>query len=229
MKSSSRTRAEISAALRQQIIESAFRVYSEKTIDAINLTQVAKAAGVGVATVYRYFESKTELVLEVNTWVWDKYMNEKQVRNDADERSAAEIFEVYLESFIDLYRDHRDILRFNQFFNVYIQREDVTAEQLTPFNRMVDSLARRFHHLYEKARVDHTMRTDIPERELFSKTLHLMLAAVTRYAVGLAYDGGIPPEEELRYLKELLLRDNISMTHRRVHPCSKESQRSGGC
>ena len=210
MKSVSKVRTELTASLRQRVVENAFKVFSERTIDGVNLTQVARASGVGVATVYRYYESKTELVLEVNTWAWDKYMSEKQGRMDTGERSAAEIYGYFLESFIDLYREHRDLLRFNQFFNVYMQHSDVTTEQLMPFNRMVEGLARQFHRCYEMAKVDHTLRTDIPELEMFSKTLHLMLAAVTRYAVGLMYDAGIPPEEELRYLKELLLKDNLT-------------------
>ena len=46
--------------------------------------------------------------------------------------------------------------------------------------------------------------TDVPEEEIFSTTLHLMLAAATRYAVGLIYQGG-DPEEELTALKEMLM------------------------
>ena len=40
---------------------------------------------------------------------------------------------------------------------------------------------------------------------MFSTTLHLMLAAVTRYAVGLVYEGGTEPEKELTVLKEMLM------------------------
>ena len=53
---------------------------------------------------------------------------------------------------------------------------------------------------------DGTLRTDVPEKKMFSLTLHLMLAAVTRYAVGLLYDAGIDPEEELTELKDMLMR-----------------------
>ena len=42
---------------------------------------------------------------------------------------------------------------------------------------------------------------------MFSTTLHLMLAAVTRYAVGLVYipENGLDAEKELEKLKEALL------------------------
>ena len=40
---------------------------------------------------------------------------------------------------------------------------------------------------------------------MFSVTLHLMLATVTRYAVGLAYNEDTDAEVELELLKEMLL------------------------
>ena len=61
--------------------------------------------------------------------------------------------------------------------------------------------------MYLKAVKDETLRTDEPEEKIFSKTLHLMLAAVTRYAVGLAYipESGFDAMEELETMKEMLL------------------------
>ena len=54
--------------------------------------------------------------------------------------TAAEIFEFYLDSFIELYKNHRDLLRFNQFFNVYVQSEHIDAETLKPYRGMIDRL-----------------------------------------------------------------------------------------
>ena len=61
--------------------------------------------------------------------------------------------------------------------------------------------------VYERAEQDHTIRTDESEEEMFSTTLHLMLAAVTRYAVGLVYipESGLDAENELEKLKEAML------------------------
>ena len=58
-----------------------------------------------------------------------------------------------------------------------------------------------------RAKQDGTMRTDLPEEEVFSTTLHLMLAVVTRYAVGLVYipEVGFDAVSELETLKEALL------------------------
>ena len=120
--------------------------------------------------------------------------------------TAAQIFEFYLDSFLELYRNHRDLLRFNQFFNIYIQAEKIDTETVKPYREMIEETEEPFHRMYVKAQMDHTVCTDMPEAEMFSATLHLMLAAVTRYAVGLVYQVGTDPEKELELLKELLLK-----------------------
>lgn len=195
------------AATRNRILKTGFEVFAEKTIDATSIQQIADAAGIGIATVFRHFSSKSELVAAVSTWAWSQYTGKAISGLDLEKQTAAEVFESYLEAFIDLYRNHKDLLRYNQFFNIYVMREGISPTQMSPFLNIIDGMAARFHAMYQKAMADGTLRTDIPEREMLSKTLHLMLAAVTRYAVGLVYDSGIDPEEELLFLKKMLLRE----------------------
>lgn len=190
---------------RQKLVEGGFKIFAEKTIDAVNLTEAAQASGVGMATVYRHFGTKTALVLEIGTWLWQRISEQTQRIRENEGRTAIETYEYFLDVFIDLYRNHKDVLRFNHFFNVYVQREDVTAEQLEPYNEVIEQLARRFHRVYVKGCQDGTLRTDVREAEMFSSTLHLMLASATRYAVGLIYDNGSDPERELLLLKQMLL------------------------
>ena len=112
-----------------------------------------------------------------------------------------------LDAFIDLYRHHKDILRFNQFFNVYVQNENIPEEQMKSYLDMIDMLKNRFHDVYEKGLRDRTLNTDYSEQSIFSSTMHIMLAAVTRYAVGLVYvmEDAPEPESELLLLKEMLM------------------------
>lgn len=193
------------AATRQKILEAGFRLFAERTIDNANLTDVAKAAGVGMGTVYRYFNSKQELVTAINSWAWGRYVQGYIARTERKGKTAREELEVYLEAYIDLYRHHRDLLRFNSYFNAYVGRGSLTDDMLTAFSAMIGRMKARFHGTYAKGEADGTLRTDVSEAEMFSATLHLMLAAVTRYAVGLVYDSGIDPERELILLKDMLL------------------------
>lgn len=194
----------------RHILESAFRLFSEKGIESVTMPEVAKASGVGRATLYRYFASKLDLVVAIGTWKWHEYIahHDAFVPMEAHETmTGSEYLRFYLDSFLDLYRNHRDILRFNYNFNSYLQHESGTEAQRQPYLQMVGILHERFHRLCERGRRDGTLRDDISETSMFSISFHIMLAAVTRYAVGLVY---VPeeidaPEGELVMLEELLL------------------------
>ena len=192
---------------RSRILEAGFQIFAEKTIEKVKMTDVAKAGGIGVATIYRYYKTKPELVLAISIWAWEQYFHESFQQIEDRTLTAAEEFEYYLDRFIDMYREHRALLRFNQFFNVYIENEDIPPEVLEPYMKVIDVLRLRFEDIHERARKDHTLRTDIPPLEMMLTSTHLMLAAATRYAVGLVYEGGLDPEIELLLLKSMLFRE----------------------
>ncbi len=198
------------AATRKRILETALRLFSENSIDAVNLTEIGEVAGVSFMTVYRYFDKKPDLVMAVGAWAWEQFAEMIWERRDRKEESrrmtAAEEFAYYLDSFLELYREHKDKLRFNQFFNIYLQTESIASETVKPYKEFIVRLEEAFRAIYVRGEQDHTLRTDVPEQEMFSITLHLMLAAVTRYAVGLVYQPeGFDAVKELETLKEMLL------------------------
>lgn len=195
---------------RENILREGFRLFAEKTIDAVPMIDVAKAAGVGIATLYRYYSVKSDLVLGISTDVWSKYISEnykKMQEFREQDPSASREYEFMLDSFLDLYKNHRDILRYNQFFNVYVQNEKISQEQMKPYFDMINVLKERFHEIYVKGLEDKTLRTEeFPEQTIFSSTMHIMLAAAARYAVGLVYvTEASDPENELLMLKEMLM------------------------
>ena len=194
----------------QRILEEAYRLFSEKSIEGVTMPEVAEASGVGRATVYRYYPTKLDLVVAIGTWTWNEYIRSHGAlltQEEIEEMSGAEYLRFFMDGFLDLYRNHGDLLRFNYDFNSYLRSADGSAEQKQPYMRMVDNLGQLFHTLYEKGQKDGTLRSDIPEVEMFSGSFHIMLAAVTRYAVGLVYvpESGADPENELMMLKDLLL------------------------
>ena len=198
------------AERRESMLEAAYRLFTKRSITAVTLEEIAKEAGCGKKTLLRYYDSKPGLVIAVATLEWKRFLTENQKRRptaDFEGMTAAQIFEFYLDSFLNLYKNNRDLLRFNQFFNIYILSEEVEHGALNPYEEMIEGLKGPFHKMYEIAKRDHTIRTDISEEEMFLSTLHLMLAVVTRYAVGLVYQPkkGFDAEKELLIQKEALL------------------------
>ena len=51
---------------KNRILESAFNLFSQKGIDTIAMTDIAKNAEIGVASLYRYYETKEEIATNAN-------------------------------------------------------------------------------------------------------------------------------------------------------------------
>ena len=194
----------------QHILEAAYKLFSENGIVPVTMPDIAKASGVGRATVFRYFGSKLELVIAIGTWKWEEYIESRGnalPRETIQRMNGAEYLRFYLDAFLDLYHNQPDILRFNYDFNSYLRHEKESAESTQPYMKMAAALGAMFHVLYERGMRDGTLNPDISEEAMFSGSFHIMLAAATRYAVGLVYvpEKGTEPESELRMLEELLL------------------------
>ena len=61
------------SARRARLLGAGFRLMSARTIEAVKLSEIANEAGIGIATLYRYFKTKPALVIEIGTVLWKKY------------------------------------------------------------------------------------------------------------------------------------------------------------
>ena len=194
----------------KHIMETAYQLFSDKGIIPVTVTDIADASGVGRSTVFRYFSAKLDLVIAISIWKWEEYIkthNASLSQEEHDKMTGAEYLRFFMDGFLDLYRNHSDILRFNYDFNSFLRYEAGTTDQKLPYLQMVEALGARFHDLYARGMRDGTLRADIPEATMFSSSFHIMLAAVTRYAAGLVvvYEDQSTPESELVMLEEMML------------------------
>ncbi|MCR5750451.1 MAG: TetR family transcriptional regulator [Kiritimatiellae bacterium] len=197
------------AERRTRLLEAAFRLMSARSIEAVKLTEIAEAAGLGIVTLYRYFKTKPDLVIELGVVLWKKYYVEVEkayAARGGAAMNAAEEMEFFLDSIIELYRSHKDVLKFNRNFDTYVKHEECTAEQMRPYNEAVEVFAHKFHVVYEKAMKDGTLDIRVSERRLFVGTLYAVLSVAGKFAEGLVY----PSEDhdmidELQMIKQMIL------------------------
>ena len=190
-------------ARNKKIIDTAFKVFVEKKIEAVSMGEIAQAAGIGRATLFRCYAGKTELVIAVCAAKWKEYLDELDERrpiSSVGDIPAIGRFIFTLDSYIDMYRHHKDLLQYNDNFNHYVTHEGVKEEQLEEFHASLYSVDTRLEWMYEKAKEDHTFRTDIPREEFFRVTVHTMMTACTYCASGFIWGS----EDNKDYTSELL-------------------------
>ena len=71
---------------RKEIVLAALEVFSERGYEATSMSQIAKLAGIGKGTIYEYFESKEEIILNaIRTWAENMEAEvEKQIEGTDD-------------------------------------------------------------------------------------------------------------------------------------------------
>lgn len=171
---------------------------------------IAKAAGVGRATLFRYYPGKLELVIAVCSAKWKEYLDElddKRPISSIGDIPAIDRLIFTMDSYIDMYRHHKALLQFNDNFNHYVSHEGYDEEQLREFHVSLTSVDTRLYMMYEKAKEDHTFRTDIPREEFMRVTVHTMMTACTYYASGFIWGAEENKDytPELQRIKEMIL------------------------
>ena len=194
-----------------KILDTAFDIFVEKTIEAVSMGEIAEAAGVGRATLFRYYPSKLELVIEVcgKKWkdVFDK-LDESRPISSVGEISALDRLIFTLDSYIEMYQNYKELLCYNDNFNHYVSRVGRDNEHLAAFHESLYSVNVRLHNMFEKAKEDKSFRTDIPEGEFLRVTVQTMMGAGEHYAKGFIWgsEKGRDYTPELLRIKEMILR-----------------------
>ena len=195
---------------RQKIMEAGFQLFAEHSIETVKLQDIATASGIGIATLYRYFGTKADLAIAIAVKQWQLYYQEVEAAFKSiggEKISAAEELEFFLDCFIELYRSHKDVLRFNRNFDTYVKHEGCNEEQMRPYNEAVSLFADKFHRLYMKSQNDGTLDIRFTERKFFLNLLYIMISVAGKYAEGLIYPCNDTSDktEELIMLKHIIL------------------------
>lgn len=195
---------------RERMLETGFRLFAKKGIETVSMQEVADACGLGIATIYRYFSTKLDFVIAIGAKKWTELFEEVETeyaRRGGALMDAAEELDFYLNAYILLYREHPDVLSFNQNFNGYIRHEQADPQKLQIYLSAFKPFQVKFHHLYEKGQRDGTIRTDEPEGTMFNATMHIMLAVCGRFAQGVLHQMSDPEDltKELMILKRMIL------------------------
>ena len=120
MLEASQEAAKVGSSARERILDAAYELFSRRGIQAVGVNEVTARAGVAMATLYRHFPSKDELVLaflDLREQRWTKDLIEAGAmgRGSNPEEQLLAIFDVLDEWF------HRDDFEAGSFIKVLLE------------------------------------------------------------------------------------------------------------
>ena len=125
---------------KEQVVLAAIEVFKEKGIDNSKMTDIAKKSEIGVATVYRYFNTKIELAVASATTLWEEKISilySKFSEPIFMELNGAERVKLILYLFVDIYQKYPEFISFLETFDNYIVKESVPMENLESYEKII--------------------------------------------------------------------------------------------
>ncbi len=174
-------RDELRNARIERIFLSAFSLFSHSGIEAIAMTDIAKNAEIGVASLYRYFATKDEIAIRTVIWAWE---NQKKliipVLNDSgyfNKKGIDQIAEIF-DLFCKLYQNEPDFFRYIYFFDAYIVCQKIDSERLIPYQNVIESVHKIISDAIHKGLSDGSIsqRYKKQEKQLYYSLMHTIFS-----------------------------------------------------
>lgn len=170
--------AETKDTWQEQLIDEISTLFLKQGIQPMKMTDLAKETDVGVASLYRYFGTKKNLVILCGIHLWTKTIHlfdnifESNLYQKKDGISQMEDL---LKVYHILYTGHRDFLSFLANFDAFCISEHISAAELNDYENNIMNLYPLFEAAYDKGHRDHTIRCKEPIQEVYFTVNHSMM------------------------------------------------------
>ncbi len=197
----------------ERILLAAFSLFSHNGFDAIAMTDIAKEAEIGVASLYRYFETKDEIAIRTAMWAWE---SQKKlilpILNDTGyyTKSGIEELEEIFDLFCKLFQNEPDFFRYIYFFDAYIVCQKIDSERLIPYQEVIQSVQTVIGNAIHKGIEDGSISKDYKdnEKQLYFSLMHTLFSVTQKLTLTgkmLKMDETNDGVQQLKLLGKILL------------------------
>ena len=169
------------------VISAAASLFLRDGIEAVRMTDIAEAAGIGVATLYRHYQTKTALAIRAGAHIWQRF-NERilaLVETDGFIASCgATRLTMLLSEYRDAYLDHPDFVRFLDEFDHMVIRESVAPADLSEYGQAIDSFYVIFEDAYQLGIADGSVTRRVDFAVFYRTIAHAMMAIAQKIVRG---------------------------------------------
>ncbi len=154
-----------------EAVFAAAQLFLARGVEAVKMTDIAEAAEIGVASLYRYFGTKEAILIRAGILLWsDLRALFEEVVEDADSsRTGREQVAAMLGVYRTLCRDHKSFLLFLEDFDRFILASGVKKSELYEYERSIGDYYPLFEAAYRRGVADGSLRAGV-DPALFYRT-----------------------------------------------------------
>lgn len=204
---------ELKNARMNRILKAAFDLFSEHGIDTIAMTDIAKKAEIGVASLYRYYETKDMVAIKTAIWAWEtqkKNLLPELEKESFTKQNGIEQLGSICRMFGNLIENQPAFLSFIYFFDSYIVRQKIEREKLAEYEEIIKTVQSLVAAAIHKGVMDGSINSKYKDSEdiLYFTLMHTMFSTSQKISLSgkmLNMDSQASPKEQLEMLTELLI------------------------
>lgn len=191
-----------------EAVFAAAQLFLSRGVEAVKMTDIAEAAEIGVASLYRYFGTKEAILIRAGILLWsDLRALFEEVVEDADSsRTGREQVAAMLGVYRTLCRDHKSFLLFLEDFDRFILASGVKKSELYEYERSIGDYYPLFEAAYRRGVADGSLRAGVDPALFYRTFTHGITALCQKLLRGeiLAQDDFSSSEEVELYLDAAL-------------------------
>lgn len=181
----------------EKILHAALELFCERGIEDTSVEAVAKKAGVGPATIYRYFDTKAELAISAGISYWQRVAHKYADALSKEEYQKLSGFcqmQYIFHLFEEIFRNENLFLKFLQEFDIFVRKYQISQERLAEYEEEILNLKPYVTKALDKGLKDKSLDFPYTVDEVYFTVMHMMLSLLQKLACNgsiLSSDGQI--------------------------------------
>ena len=187
------------------LVDMATDLFMTRSISEVTIKDIAVAAQVGEATIYRYFGSKQNIVVQsamkIQGIVSTEFFKLEKGKTGFDK------LKVFYESYYEIFIKHPNFYKFLNEFDAFVSVEDSSI--INPYESAIDAYKNFYMDAYQLGLKDGTVKKQDDIEMFYFSTTHALLELAKKLAFKravLKQDNRIEKNSELQCLIDIILR-----------------------
>ena len=186
------------------LVDMATDLFMTRSISEVTIKDIAVAAQVGEATIYRYFGSKQNIVVQsamkIQGIVSTDFFKLEKGNTGFDK------LKVFYESYYEIFIKHPNFYKFLNEFDAFVSVEDSSI--INPYESAIDAYKNFYMDAYQLGLKDGTVKKQDNIEMFYFSTTHALLELAKKLAFKravLKQDNRIEKNSELKCLIDIIL------------------------
>lgn len=194
----------------EHVIECAAELFLRDGIEGVKMVDIASAANMGVATLYRHFSTKSRIAVAAAILLWSRFNDGFMQTVESDEflqLNGICRMRVLLEAYCDAYATHGAFVSFVDEFDHLVLTGQVDRRDLVEYGTELDSFYAIFEDAYRMGVDDGSIVRRVAFRPFYLACAHALIGVAQKLRRGeiIPSDDFSSGQEELQSIVNMAL------------------------